>query len=95
MTVRIFRYEVPVDYKPHNFQLHGDPLAVGCRDLGVVEFWAAHHDGHSGRLRSFVVVGTGQALPQTGPGRSHWGTAVAPGGALVWHLIEVPAVPHD
>lgn len=85
MTARIFRYEVPVDDQPHTIALSDNPLAVGCRDPRVVEFWAIAHDDAPTLDRTFQVVGTGQMLKDL---RCHWGTAVAPGGALVWHLIE-------
>lgn len=86
MSVSIYRYEVPVDDQWHEFQLHGDPLAVGCRAIEVVEFWArAYRDGLAGPYRRFMVVGTGHPFP---PHLHYWGTAVAPGGFLVWHLLE-------
>ena len=87
MSERIFRYEVPVDDEVHEIRLSGDPVAVFCREHGVVEFWAtvAHKDA-DGRARLFTVVGTGHSFPSFG---KYIGTAVAPGGYLVWHLIEV------
>lgn len=87
MTARIFRYEVPVDDQPHTIALFANPLAVGCRDPRVVEFWAIAHDGLSVLDRTFLVVGTGYPLPEGGT--QYWGTAVAPGGQLVWHLMEL------
>ena len=86
---RIFRYEVPVDDQPHSFSLNAGPFAVGCRQADRVEFWAIHDDDPETDPdeRTFVVVGTGHLLP---PGvRTVHGTAVAPGGSLVWHLVEV------
>lgn len=85
----IFRYEVPVDDQPHSFDLSAGPLAVGCRRPDRVEFWTIHDDdptSYSGK-RTFIVVGTGHPLPAKV--RAVHGTAVAPGGALVWHLVEV------
>jgi hypothetical protein len=87
MTRRIFRYEVPVDDQPHSFVLTTMPMSVGCRDPRIVEFWAINNDADEGRSRTFIVVGTGHPLPERI--RGQWGTAVAPGGQLVWHLIEV------
>lgn len=87
MASYIYRYEVPVDGKDHEFVLHGSPLHVGCRDYDRVEFWAVYRDGSSdGPLRRFQVVGTGHELPK---GARYIGTAPAPGGTLVWHLIEL------
>ena len=92
MSARIFRHEVPVDDKWHWIGLQGDPLSVGCRRLDVVEFWTIHSDDDSAesRERAFIVVGTGHELPYIKDGERwrHWGTAVTPGGALVWHLLE-------
>lgn len=86
MSASIFRYEVPVDDQWHEFALRGDVLAVGCRVPTVVEFWARHDDDEPPTVRRLAVVGTGHPLPD-GVGRHH-GTAVAPGGHLVWHLLE-------
>jgi len=86
MSARIFRYEVPVDDQWHEVKLLGNPLAVGCREVAVVEFWArAYDDGSVGYRRRFMVVGTGHPFPSH---LRYWGTAVAPGGSLVWHLLE-------
>ncbi len=87
MTDRIFRYEVPVDDRPHTLPLSGAVLHVACRQVDVVELWALESGGPPIE-RAFQVVGTGQPLPD------RWfmyrGTAIAPGGQLVWHLMEVP-----
>ena len=93
MSSRIYRYEVPVDDAPHEFRLHGNPLAVGCRRYDVVEFWAIHHDDlsdESGQRRRFQVVGTGHDLPH-GLRRAGWhiGTAVA--GSTGPDTVTTPA----
>lgn len=83
---RIFRHEVPVDDQEHEVVISGDPLAVSCRDLTKVEFWSLDDPNAQALLRRFTVVGTGQLLsPYV---CRHWGTAIAPGGQLVWHLME-------
>lgn len=84
MSDAIFRYEVPVDDRWHPLQLSGDILHVGCRNMHVVEVWAVRTDDPT-VTRSFRVYGTGQPLPDNA---RHAGTAIAPGGQLVWHLIE-------
>jgi hypothetical protein len=84
MSARIYRYEVPVDDQWHEFDL-GPVLAVGCRQADVVEFWAMHFDNGLTVRRRFIVVGTGHTLPVEAS--RHIGTAVAPGGQLVWHLM--------
>lgn len=83
---RIFRHEVPVDGNPHHFDLTGAVVSVGCRKIDAVEFWYVADPKVEPAKCAFVVVGTGHPLPPSG---LYVGTAVAPGGQLVWHLIEV------
>jgi hypothetical protein len=85
MTKSIYRYEVPVDDKPHTLELSGEIVHVATRDSASVEVWAWHTGGHTIE-RAFQVVGTGQPLPEGWT--RHVGTAIAPGGRLVWHLLE-------
>lgn len=84
MSNRIFRYEVPVDDQWHVITGTSDPLSVGCRNPGIVEFWAWERPDVTMHTE-YRVVGTGQ--PIDGP-MSHQGTAIAPGGHLVWHLVR-------
>ena len=84
-TIRIFRYEVPVDDCFHEFALSGNVVRVGCRDPRVVEFWALNRENGPTLQRGFIVVGTGHPFP---PHAVYVGSAVAPGGSLVWHLLE-------
>lgn len=84
----IYRYEVPVDDQPHTIELWGDPLAVGCRTVGEVEFWAFAVPGAATMARRFQVIGTGHPALN---GARYWGTAVR--GVFVWHLLELPAAP--
>ena len=84
--MRVYRYEVPVDDRFHLVQIEGDPLYVACRQIDVVEFWAMSNDDDASWVRrSFTVVGTGHSFEE---GLLYWGTAVAPGGQPVWHLLE-------
>ena len=83
---RIFRHEVPVDDREHEYVITGDPVAVACRDVNKVEFWTLDDSDAEGRKRRFVVVGTGHSLSPYVV--RHWGTAIAPGGQLIWHLVE-------
>lgn len=86
MAERIYRYEVPVDGRWHDITMAGaGTLRVGCRNVHVVEFWTTHDDVSVEEVRRFRVVGTGEPMPD---GARWWGTAVAPGGRLVWHLVE-------
>lgn len=80
----VYRYEVPVDDRWHALQVEGPVLHVDCRNQHIVEVWAVHADGPK-PTRSFRVYGTGQTLPE---GLDYVGTALAPGGQLVWHLFE-------
>ena len=80
----IYRYEVPVDDRWHPLRLSGRVVHVACRNMHVVEVWALVTDSPT-VTRSFRVYGTGHPLP---PYVQHRGTAIAPGGQLVWHLIE-------
>ncbi|MBD9721966.1 hypothetical protein PV755_09505 [Streptomyces caniscabiei] len=83
MDAVVYRFEVPVDDRWHEIPACSTPLHVDCRDPRIVEFWAWRRDDlPAWHLR---VYGTGQPIPD---GTKYRGTALAPGGHLVWHLIE-------
>ena len=85
MTTRIYRYEVPVDDRWHIFKC-GPPLHVACRNPDVVEFWARPRNEDTDEFvdpQHFRVYGTGQEIPDE---VRYVGTAIEPGGSLVWHL---------
>lgn len=84
MADTIWRYEIPVDDRWHPLQLSGEILHVDCRNMRTIEVWALHTD-EPAETRSFRVYGTGQPMPDN---LDHVGTALAPGGQLVWHLME-------
>ncbi|NML55383.1 hypothetical protein HHL19_16565 [Streptomyces sp. R302] len=84
MAHPIHRYEIPVDDRWHTIAGCGTLLHVDCRNPNLVEFWAWARDDQP--AREFRVYGTGQLIPDEGT--THRGTAIAPGGQLVWHLIE-------
>jgi len=91
MTTRIYRYEVPVDDRWHIIT-SGEPLHVACRQLDMVEFWAYRPDEDSlnptpTETRHFRVFGTGHPMPDE---LTYVGSAMAAGGALVWHLMSDP-----
>jgi hypothetical protein len=91
MSTRILRYEVPVDDQWHLIRVPTSPiLHVGCRNQHVVEFWARECEGDHGTVMAYRVYGTGQPTP---PERRYEGTAIAPGGRLVWHLLSATAEP--
>lgn len=82
---QIFRFEVPVDDRWHEIAGCSTPLHVDCRTPWTVEFWAWQREDLP--ARRFRVFGTGQPIPDD----THYrGTTIAPGGQLVWHLIEQP-----
>lgn len=89
MANAIFRYQVPVDGRWHTIDLTGQILHVASRDPAYVEFWAMHHHGEVPRPAQFRVVPTGYSFASG----MYRGTAIAPGGQLVWHLIEASWVP--
>ncbi|OMI34388.1 DUF7352 domain-containing protein [Streptomyces sparsogenes] len=86
MTRAIHRYEVPVDDCWHAVDLTGEIVHVDSRSMHTVEIWAIHGPGEPTR-RGFRVYGTGHPIPDDA---IHVGTAIPPGGQLVWHLLELP-----
>lgn len=90
---RILRYEIPVDDAWHTISGCGAPLHVGCRNADIVEFWAWELQPPDRSVREFKVIGTGHLADS-----DSWyaGTALAPGGHLVWHLmVRTPLTHHD
>lgn len=89
MESRILRYEVPVDDQWHVLPATAPTvLHVDCRHAHFVELWARDDMGTT--VRAFRVYGTGQPFP---PDARYEGTAIGPGGYLVWHLLSVDATP--
>lgn len=83
---RILRYEVPVDGEWHSFDASFTfPLHVACRDPHIVEFWAWELGAQTNTPVEFRVIGTGHPFEEPG---AYVGTAIAPGGTLVWHLMR-------
>lgn len=87
-TTRILRFEVPVDGRFHFLRVPCNGiLHVGCRSERAVEFWI--RESRAGdEVRAFQVFGTGEPIRE---GTQYEGTAVAPGGRLVWHLLSASA----
>lgn len=81
----IHRYEVPVDGQWHEHKLTGHILHVECRNIDVIEFWAHHIEGNPAETVQLRVYGTGHDIPIASV---YCGTAIAPGGQLVWHLVQ-------
>jgi hypothetical protein len=89
MARTIYRYEVPVDDRPHTHGLSGNPVAVAGTDY-VVEFWAETNPNRPPTERAFLVVGTGHPIPDDA---IYVGTAPRTPHGLVWHLYEVTQRP--
>lgn len=79
---RILRYIIPVDDEWHTTYTGGTPLHVACRSSDLVEFWAWELEASI--PTEYRVYGTGHPVE---PGVEYVGTAVTPGGHLVWHLV--------
>jgi len=80
----VYRYTVPVDDRWHTLDLTGPIVHVDCRRPDLVEVWALA-GAEPERPRTLRVFGTGHPLPDD---VTYVGTALAAGGALVWHLFE-------
>ncbi len=74
---------VPVDDQWHTRTLQGPIVHVATRHVSEVELWFVHDPAIEPADRRLRVVGTGH--PMLG---RYVGTALAPGGQLVWHLVE-------
>jgi hypothetical protein len=87
-ATRILRFEAPVDDHflrvPQSAVVH-----VGCRDDRAVEFWIREPGDGAVEVRAYRVFGTGQPIPHAA---QYEGTAVAPGGQPVWHLLSASAI---
>jgi hypothetical protein len=81
-VTRILRYIVPVDDGWHTVYTAGRPLHVACRSADMVEFWA--WESGTELPTEYRVYGTGHTVE---PGATYVGTALTPGGHLVWHLV--------
>jgi hypothetical protein len=88
VTRTIYRYEIPVDDRWHAVDLSGPIVHVASRSMRSVELWAVHGDKPATR-RGFRVYGTGHPIPGDA---TYVGTAIPPGGQLVWHLLELPEI---
>ncbi|WP_329597767.1 hypothetical protein OIE43_18850 [Streptomyces pseudovenezuelae] len=90
----MLRHRLDVTGDPQVRNIHSDPVKVAAARLGVgenaqhvVDFWAEGYLEEAGTDRTFLVVGTGQPIPD---GARHWGTTDRTPDGLVWHLYEIP-----
>lgn len=86
-TARILRYEVPVNDQWHTLTLAGPIVHIATRRHDVVEVWATT-DGYGEQDHDLLVIGTGQPYDFENGNVCHIGTAIVPGGELVWHLMQ-------
>jgi len=87
--LKVFKYTVPSDSRPHTFELQGKIVHVGTTAPGypdLICFWAIHEDEVVPTKRTFRIYGTGDGLP---PNVEHIGSVVTANGRLVWHLFEL------
>ena len=82
---RVIRHLIPADDATHGLGLNGAILHVATRLVDAVEVWTLDSGGPT-TPRTFLVVGTGHPWPDGD--WTHVGTAIIPGGVLVWHLLE-------
>jgi hypothetical protein len=86
---RIIRHVLPVDDGLHEIEVPvgTDPvLHVASRRMAEIDIWVLDDPAAPTRTAIFRVVGTGHPIDAN----EHWiGTCVVPGGALVWHLVEL------
>ena len=87
---RMFRYEIPIDDRPHTVDLDSDPVAVAATGSGFgVEFWAERAGMGLAHDRTFQVFGTGHLLPDA----AKWaGTCPRTEDGFVWHLYDITGV---
>ena len=92
MTDRaVLKWDVPVDDTPHQIG-GGQVLHVACQhSASVVTVWTLEPRNRDAvtAMRRVQVFGTGQPLPYFA---EHVGSTVTAGGALVWHVFELPEV---
>lgn len=86
MTMQVLRYEISVDDQWHSINMLGRIIHVATRRPDVVEMWGLDDDCLA--TRQFKVFATGEPMP-IGLDLCHVGTAIVPGGELVWHLFEL------
>ncbi|MFI5995875.1 hypothetical protein ACIBAC_28995 [Streptomyces sp. NPDC051362] len=94
MTRRLLRHRVVASAEPQMRRVHSDPLHAVAERLGVgedaqhiVDFWAEGNIEEDGTARSFIVLGTGQPIPDDA---RYWVSTGRTSDGLVWHLYEVP-----
>lgn len=91
-TRKVLKWTVAVDDREHPIG-PGKVCLVACQNgSNAVQVWTEEEvtDNGNGPVRdprAAVVIGTGHKAPD---GWEHIGSALAAGGALVWHLYAQP-----
>lgn len=89
MSIRIHKFEIPVDDKVHEIRCLNAPHLVKSFTDEVVTVWATVSDDDDDNWTFyFTVIGTGHELPDPEVWPFVRGAAVSPSG-FVWHLVEV------
>lgn len=83
----VHRYVVPVNDEAHRIELTGPIIHVATRAEEHVELWAVVDTDADPTVHTFLVVGTGQPMPDSA--KCVVGSAITPSGRLVWHLVEL------
>jgi hypothetical protein len=85
-TRRIWKYELEItDEQTVNMPMHADILTVQMQG-GTMCMWALVEPENVKRPRKFLVVGTGNPMPD---GMQRYvGTVQMMQGSLVWHIFE-------
>jgi|SRR6478736_1470047 len=92
MTVRVLKWDVPVDDRVHAIG-DGTVIHVACQhDARSVQVWTEEED-EPDVSRLVTVVGTGHRYPSNvvNDESGHWhavGTALADDLGLVWHVLK-------
>jgi hypothetical protein len=87
MTKRVLKWIVEVNDTPQMIG-SGPVVHVDCQSgPDIVTIWTEEHDTQPQQRREVQVYGTGHPIPLFA---EHVGSVVTGGGALVWHVYELP-----
>ena len=88
MNRSVWKYDIAIEGSAHAIPIGARLVHVAAQDVAVPDFfstwWEVDVDKPKA-LHTFVVVGTGHAIPDD---YQYRGTALCANGRLVWHLYE-------
>ena len=87
MSNRVLKWPVVAD--GDSYFVSGTPVFVACTDdkiYDVVHVWTLSSESVTDETRKLQIFATGQPVPDDAV---YVGTALAAGGALVWHVFDV------